>query len=125
MSATATFCQGEWTVNVDVAGVERKEALTPGLAGDSKTGSVKSSVSSPSRPCSHWNATTNGWTDWDADTTNPSLVFLANGTAVLAYRGCGYDCDEYERIGISVADRWVGVAWVVVVACAWRDRLRQ
>ena len=31
--------------------------------------------------CSHWNSTSGGWTDWDADTTNPSLFPLTNGSS--------------------------------------------
>ena len=45
-------------------------------------------------------------TSWDADTSNPSPLVLANGTVVLAYRGCPENCTDAsttERIGFASA----------------------
>jgi hypothetical protein len=45
---------------------------------------------------------------WDCDTTNPSPYPLANGSVVLAYRGCPYQCGGAELINIAFAEKLDG-----------------
>ena len=46
---------------------------------------------------------------WDASVTNPAPLFLANGTALLFYRGTHWPVDGLERIGLAVSSAgWRG-----------------
>jgi hypothetical protein len=40
---------------------------------------------------------------WDEDNTNPSALVLANGSVVLAYRGCPAECRGAELLGLALA----------------------
>ena len=46
--------------------------------------------------------------DWDAMVTNPSPLFLADGTAYIFYRGTQWPVNGYERIGFAKATSWKG-----------------
>jgi len=43
---------------------------------------------------------------WDCDTTNPSPLVLKDGSILLMYRGCSYQCGNREMIGLAWADRY-------------------
>lgn len=51
---------------------------------------------------------TNGSSKWDGDTTNPSLLPLRNGSLVLAYRGCPFNCGGDELINVAFAHTLAG-----------------
>ena len=40
--------------------------------------------------------------------TNPSPLFLQNGTALIYFRGTKWPADGYERIGFAKATSWKG-----------------
>eukprot|EP00035_Acanthoeca_spectabilis_P016186 m.327240 g.327240 ORF g.327240 m.327240 type:complete len:272 (-) comp16491_c0_seq6:70-885(-) len=46
--------------------------------------------------------------DWDAMVTNPSPLFLANGSAFLYFRGTQWPANGDERIGVAAAASWKG-----------------
>lgn len=45
---------------------------------------------------------------WDCDTTNPSPYPLSNGSVVLAYRGCPFQCGGAELINIAFSEKLEG-----------------
>lgn len=45
---------------------------------------------------------------WDTDTTNPSPFALDDGTIVLAYRGCPFNCGGDELINLAFASNFSG-----------------
>ena len=45
---------------------------------------------------------------WDAMVTNPSPLFLANGTALLFFRGTQWPVNGQERVGLARAESWKG-----------------
>ena len=44
----------------------------------------------------------------DAMVTNPSPLFLKNGTALIYFRGTKWPANGYERIGFASAASWRG-----------------
>eukprot|EP01097_Dermamoeba_algensis_P007718 TRINITY_DN4928_c0_g1_i1.p1 TRINITY_DN4928_c0_g1~~TRINITY_DN4928_c0_g1_i1.p1 ORF type:complete len:386 (+),score=47.68 TRINITY_DN4928_c0_g1_i1:161-1318(+) len=45
---------------------------------------------------------------WDCDTTNPSPFVFDDGSILLAYRGCPFNCDGNELINLAYANSFAG-----------------
>ena len=49
-----------------------------------------------------------GSSAWDVDTTNPSAVVMEDGSVLLAYRGCAFNCLSDELLSLAAAQSWRG-----------------